>query len=78
MPFTLPEGTAIVNAAGQDNGLRFVDIDEDGHDDVIFSNEERYSLHLFSSMKDGWSRRVLAGQARRQGRTSGHRASRDE
>jgi putative membrane-bound dehydrogenase-like protein len=62
LPFTLPEGTAIVNAAGQDNGLRFVDIDEDGHDDVLFSNEERFSLHLFNSMKDGWSKRVLSGK----------------
>ena len=51
-----------MNAAGQDNGLRFVDIDEDGHDDVVFSNEERYSLHMFASMKEGWSRRVLSGK----------------
>jgi len=62
LPFALPKGTAIVNAAGQDNGLRFVDIDEDGHEDVIFSNEDRYSLHLFTSMKEGWSRRVLSGK----------------
>jgi putative membrane-bound dehydrogenase-like protein len=62
LPFILPQGAALVNAAGKDNGLRFVDIDEDGYDDVIFSNEERYSLHLFASMKDGWSRRVLSGK----------------
>jgi putative membrane-bound dehydrogenase-like protein len=62
LSFALPEGTAIVNPAGQDNGLRFVDIDEDGYDDVLFSNGERYSLHLFASMKDGWSRRVLSGK----------------
>jgi putative membrane-bound dehydrogenase-like protein len=62
LPFTLPGGASIVNAAGKDNGLRFVDIDADGHDDVLFSNEERFSLHLFASMKDGWSRRVLSGK----------------
>ncbi len=62
LPFTLPEDTSIVNAEGKDNGLRFVDIDEDGHDDVLFSNEERFSLHLFNSMKDGWSKRVLSGK----------------
>lgn len=62
LPFALPEGTTIVNAAGQDNGLRFVDIDEDGYDDVLFSNEERYSLHLFTTMKDGWSRKILSGK----------------
>jgi putative membrane-bound dehydrogenase-like protein len=60
LPFALPEGATMVNAAGQDNGLRFVDIDEDGHEDIIFSNEERYSLYLFNSMKDGWSKRVLS------------------
>ena len=62
LPFTLPAGTAIVNAAGQDNGLRFVDIDEDGQDDIIFSNGELFCLYLFSSMQDGWSRCVLSGK----------------
>jgi putative membrane-bound dehydrogenase-like protein len=62
LPFTLPADTALVNAAGKDNGLRFVDIDEDGRADVLFSNEDRYSLHLFASMKDGWSRRALSGK----------------
>jgi putative membrane-bound dehydrogenase-like protein len=62
LPFALPAGTALVTADGKDNGLRFVDVDEDGHDDVIFSNEQGYSLHLFGSMKDGWSRRVLSGK----------------
>jgi putative membrane-bound dehydrogenase-like protein len=61
LPFALPEGTSLVNVTGQDNGLRFVDLDEDGRDDVIFSNDERYSLHLFASMREGWSRRVLSG-----------------
>ena len=48
--------------ASDDAGLRFFDINEDGHDDVIFSNEERYSLHLFTSMQKGWSEQVLAGK----------------
>jgi putative membrane-bound dehydrogenase-like protein len=51
-----------VNGEGKDNGLRFVDLDEDGYDDVIFSNEDHYSIHLFSSMKEGWSRRGLSGK----------------
>jgi putative membrane-bound dehydrogenase-like protein len=62
LPFALPEGTSLVTADGKDNGLRFVDVDEDGHEDVVFSNEQGYSLHLFASMKDGWSRRVLSGK----------------
>jgi putative membrane-bound dehydrogenase-like protein len=63
LPFALPEGTAIVDGAGRDRGLRFVDLDEDGTLDIICSNEERYSLDLFASPQKGWSRRVLAGKA---------------
>ncbi|VAX38706.1 hypothetical protein MNBD_PLANCTO02-137 [hydrothermal vent metagenome] len=51
----LPKGTSIVTSAGKDNGLRFVDINEDGFDDVLFSNGKRNSLHLYQSMKTGWS-----------------------
>ncbi len=61
-PFTLPPGAAIVNAQGRDAGLRLVDIDEDSHPDVVFSNAERYSLHLFVSMTKGWSRKILASK----------------
>src|SRR5207302_7649227 len=49
-------------ANGRDNGLRFVDVNEDGRPDVMFSNEQRYGLHLFTSMEKGWSQQVLAGQ----------------
>jgi hypothetical protein len=51
----------IVDAAGRDAGLRFVDIDEDGHVDVVFANAKRYSLDQFVSIDDGWSRRIVAG-----------------
>src|SRR5256712_10120723 len=46
-PFALPEGTSIVDGSGHDNGLRFVDINGDGFDDIIFSNEQRWSVNLF-------------------------------
>ena len=62
LPFRLPPDTALVDEQGRDAGLRFVDVDEDGFDDVVFSNEQRYSLHLFSSIDKGWSRQVLAGR----------------
>lgn len=62
LPFTLPAGATIVDSQGRDAGLRLVDIDEDGHLDVVFSNAERYLLHTFVSMTDGWSRQVLAGK----------------
>jgi len=58
----LPEGTALVDAKGRDAGLRFVDVDEDGHLDLVFSNAQRYSVHLFTSLEAGWSRLVLAGR----------------
>jgi hypothetical protein len=46
-----------------DAGLRFVDLDGDGNPDVIFSNEKEYGIYLFKDMKDGWSRKVMAGKA---------------
>jgi hypothetical protein len=60
LPFSLPEGTMIVDAQGRDAGLRFVDVDEDGRADVVFSNAQRYSIDLFASITEGWSRRVLS------------------
>jgi len=69
MSFGLPPGTSIVNAKGQDNGLRFVDVNEDGHDDVIFSNEEAWSVNLYIANAVprlgwflGWSHSSRAGQ----------------
>jgi hypothetical protein len=56
LPFTLPDGTRI---DGRDTGLRFVDVNNDGKLDCLFSNAERYSLHLFKDMKAGWSIKVL-------------------
>ncbi len=47
LDYALPPGTSIVDAQGRDAGLRFVDVDGDGYDDILFSNHERYSLHLF-------------------------------
>jgi putative membrane-bound dehydrogenase-like protein len=62
LPFALPQSGLIVDDQGRDAGLRFIDIDEDGHLDVLFSNDERYSLHLFDSMEKGWSRVAVSGQ----------------
>src|SRR5581483_9706944 len=40
LPYALPAETSIVDAEGRDNGLRFVDVNGDGFDDVIFSNQK--------------------------------------
>lgn len=64
-PFTLPAHVPVAETpagTATDSGLRFVDLDEDGFDDVLFSNEERYSVHLFESMTKGWAREVLSGK----------------
>jgi len=59
----LPAGAQIVDAQGRDAGLRFVDIDEDGYEDVVSSNEQKYSVDLFRSLGAGWSRSVVSGKA---------------
>ncbi len=64
--YRLPDGTALVDAQGRDAGLRLVDINGDGYDDALFSNADRYSLHLFVpklylGFQPGWSRVVLSG-----------------
>ena len=59
MPFALSSDARIVDAQGRDQGLRFVDIDEDGRDDVVFSNERSYGLYLFESLEKGWSRKIV-------------------
>ena len=67
LPYSLPPNTSIVDAQGRDNGLRFVDVNNDGLADVIFSNEKWFSLHLFIAkpylgFDTGWSREVLTGK----------------
>ena len=65
--FALPDGTSLVDGDGRDNGLRFVDINADGYDDVLQSNQQAYSLHLFVpepflGFKGGWTRLVREGK----------------
>jgi putative membrane-bound dehydrogenase-like protein len=67
LPYKLPANTSIVDSEGRDNGLRFVDVNEDGYADILFSNEKFFSLHLFIAkpylgFSTGWSREVLAGK----------------
>lgn len=56
-----------MNEAGLDDGLRFVDVNEDGYDDVLVSNQQRFALHLyvpklFLGFHVGWAREVTSGQ----------------
>ncbi|HEX4796542.1 MAG TPA: PVC-type heme-binding CxxCH protein, partial [Humisphaera sp.] len=69
LPFAIPQGLTIVDAEGRDAGLRFVDVDEDGVDDVLFSDDQRFGLYLWNSMADGWSHPANVGR-----RTPGDRS----
>ena len=65
--FNLPKNVSITRKDGRDNGVRFVDINEDNYLDIIHSNEKKYSLHLFVpnpilGWGVGWSREVMSGQ----------------
>lgn len=62
LSFTLPPDTKIVDAEGRDAGLRLVDVDVDRHVDVVFSNAERYSVHCFTSIREGWSQAMTSGR----------------
>ncbi len=69
LPYSLPLGASIVDAQGHDNGLRFVDVNEDGYQDVLFSNEKFFSLHQFVpkpnerlSWEIGWNDGIVAGK----------------
>jgi putative membrane-bound dehydrogenase-like protein len=59
----LPAGAHMLDARGRDGGLRFIDLDEDGHLDVVFSNDEEYGIYLFDSTINDWTRKVMAGKA---------------
>ena len=43
--------------------MRFVDIDHDGDDDLIFSDEKEYAIWLFESPTMGWSTKLMSGKA---------------
>ena len=67
LEYALPPGVSVVTAEGRDNGVRFVDLNRDGHPDVIASNESGFGLWLhvpkpFLGFAAGWSRQVLAGR----------------
>jgi putative membrane-bound dehydrogenase-like protein len=69
LPYSLPTGVSFVDTKGNDFGLRFVDFDGDGYDDIIYSNPEAYGLYLFLPrpkeewrFEVGWTRKVRAGK----------------
>ncbi len=61
LQYGLPSGVHFVTKNGTDSGMRFVDINEDGFDDVLQSNSQGYSLNLYESAQRGWAISALAG-----------------
>jgi len=59
----LPAGAKLTDERGRDAGLRFIDLDEDGYRDVVFSNDQEYGIYLFESVASGWSRKIMEGKA---------------
>ena len=57
--FTLPPTIPRI-----DGTVRFADLDGDGDEDLLHSDEERESVHLFTSMERGWSQRIGEGRKR--------------
>ncbi|TXT51231.1 MAG: Membrane-bound dehydrogenase domain protein, partial [Limisphaerales bacterium] len=75
LPYALPPGLALVNERGEDNGLRFVDLNGDGFNDLLLSNEKEYAIYLWArevkpnlGWHAGWSHKVLHEQRPNAGR----------
>lgn len=54
----LPPGVSLKDAQGRDNGVRFVDLNGDGHEDIVFSNAERHGVYLYNDVERknlGWT-----------------------
>jgi hypothetical protein len=54
-----PKGRSIVGTDGSDQGLRFIDLDKDGDQDIVYSNESASGVYLFESIDKGWSDSTL-------------------
>ncbi|MCB9940075.1 MAG: c-type cytochrome [Planctomycetaceae bacterium] len=65
--YQCPDKVVLFDSGRRDAGLRFVDVNEDGFDDIIFSNGERYSLHLWKNEEEGWSIKAIEGTRGKEG-----------
>ncbi len=68
----LPDGIQLKDAQGHDNGVRFVDINGDGNEDLLVSNAREYGVFVFVPKErekknlqwnEGWSQVMREGKA---------------
>ena len=71
--YALPEGCSVLDAQRRDNGLRFVDLNGDGFDDIFQSNDSGHAIYLWAGKvkdnlgwKRGWPHKVSTGPAAQQ------------
>ncbi|HNQ72819.1 MAG TPA: HEAT repeat domain-containing protein [Verrucomicrobiota bacterium] len=69
LDWSIPADLRLADEDGHDSGLRWVDLNGDGFDDILFSNPERYAIHLWNKevrldlgWMPGWSHFVKAGR----------------
>lgn len=60
----LPELPRLEPQFGESRPIRFLDVNNDGQADYIFSDEERYSLYLWDSIERGFAKKVLSATRR--------------
>ena len=60
-PWKFPENVRWLTRDGLDAGCRFVDLDEDGYEDIVFSDDKNFGVYLFDMIDSGWSRVVIEG-----------------
>lgn len=57
-----PKSIRYLKAHGSDAGLRFVDLNQDGVLDLVFSDDKTYGVYLFESKEKGWSIELMSGK----------------